>query len=185
MKKLLDIKNRGSVTVVAAIVGAIALALGVGAYFLFVGKTPAQKPETREPQQQAQDIGASIPDLNFGSSPLGDLNMSALNVAAPEFNMGNLFTAPTVDTKFAVNADLTVKVSPKVDFTMPEIPTSKPNGSEPAGAGSQSQSAPSGAGTGQSGAPQTDCSQFAMVPSCSYVTDPQGNAACKSCYPNK
>lgn len=30
-----------------------------------------------------------------------------------------------------------------------------------------------------------DCSAFATVPSCSYITDPQGYDACKKCYPEK
>lgn len=171
------------------------LIVGGGIYFA-TKKSPEEKAAqvATQVENAVGDIAVSIPDMNFSASPLPDLNISALNVdTGAGSNMGNVFSAPTVNTDFSYktgNIDIktpTVSAS-DFNFTMPTIPTggskvsppSNPNtGSENQGQGSET-IPPSGSTGGQ---PSVDCSQFASVPSCS-MTGP-GEAMCKQCFPNK
>ncbi len=107
-----------------------------------------------------EDIAVSMPDLDFSGSPLPDLNVSSLNVAAPQIPTNNIFSAPSVNSDFSYspNIDISVPV-PQINIELP----------------------PSG------GQPQIDCSAFSSVPACSYTGVPgsAGYEACKKCYPNK
>lgn len=161
---------KGSAGLIVVVLVAV-LAIGGGVYFA-TKKSPEQK--VAEVQQAASDIGASIPSLDFSLSSLPDLEVSSLNVSAPQVSTGNIFSAPSIDTNFSFNAPSIDIATPSIstgafDFKMPSIPT---GGS----------SAPSTEG---STAPSVDCSMFASVPSCSYVPAGQGQDACKQCFPNK
>lgn len=162
---------RGFAGLLAVIVTAV-LVIGGGAYFA-MKKNPEQK--VAEVQQEASDIGASIPSLDFSLSSLPDLEVSSLNISAPQVSTGNIFSAPSIDTNFSFTAPSIDIATPSISadsfqFDMPSIPS---------GSGS---SAPS---TGGATAPSVDCSMFASVPSCSYVPAGQGQDACKQCFPNK
>lgn len=175
--KINSIRGFGSLL---AIIVAVVLIAGGGAY-IAMKKTPEQK--VAEVQQAASDIGASIPSLDFSFSSLPDLEVSSLNVAAPQVSTGNIFSAPSIDTDFSFNTPNIDIATPSIStdsfqFNMPSIPTgSIPSATIPSGSGS---SAPS---TGGATAPSVDCSVFASVPSCA-MTGP-GEALCKQCFPNK
>jgi hypothetical protein len=174
------------------ILGIIIVVLIGGGIYLLVGKSPTK--QQNETQQALDDVAVSIPQLDFSSSPLPDLNVSSLNVAAPKINTGNIFTAPTIGSNFSFTPDV------NFDIATPTIPTDSFNFSMPkniptvpssnTGAGSTPSGMPTNIPTttpppsgGQGGAPSVDCSMFASVPSCS-MTGP-GEAMCKQCFPNK
>lgn len=85
---------KGSIVLIVIIVAAV-LVIGGGLYFL-LKKSPAQK--TAEVETVVGDIGASIPSLDFSVSPVPDLNVSSLNVGMAQPNVGNIFSAPSVNT---------------------------------------------------------------------------------------
>ena len=178
-KKIKDL-TRGSVVLIAIIVAAV-LIIGAGVYMLVNKKSsPAQK--TAEVDKTIEDIGVSIPELNFSASPLPDLNVSSLNVAAPQIPTNNIFSAPSINTDFSYKPNLDISVPvPSIDFQMPSGPANIP--SAPTGLPTGKQTAPA---TG-SGQPQVDCSAFSSVPACSYTGAPGSSAyeTCKQCYPNK
>ena len=164
--------TRGSVTLIAIIIAAV-LVIGVGVYMLVKKSSPAQK--TAEVDKAIEDIGVSIPDLNFSASPLPDLNISSLNITAPQIPTNNVFSAPSINTDFSYKPNVEISVpTPQFDIKIPSTP-STPKGGET--------SAPP-TGTTQ---PQVDCSAFVSVPNCSYVgaSGSSGYEACKTCYPNK
>jgi len=170
---------KGSVVLIAIIV-AVVLVIAGGLYF-FLKKSPAQK--TAEVENVVGDIGASIPSLDFSVSFLPDLNVSSLNVGMAQSNVGNIFSAPSVNTDFSFQSNLDIK-TPSIsasdfNFQMPSIPTNIPAGNQPATNPAAGTPTPS-AGAGQ---PSVDCSVFASVPSCSMTGS--GEAMCKSCFPNK
>ncbi len=176
----MNIKNnfliKGSAGLIAVIVVAV-LVIGGGAYFMFK-KSPEQK--AAQVQEDVANIGASIPSLDFSLSYMPNLEISSLNVAAPEVSAGNIFSAPSVESNFSVstgNLDITTPSvsTDSLKFDIPSIPTSMPSGSS----GSVTP-APS---TGSGSQPSVDCSVFAAVPSCA-MTGP-GEAMCKQCFPNK
>ena len=152
----------------------VAAAIIAGGAYLLLKKSPEQK--TAETEKTIEDIGASIPKLDFSLSPLPDLNVSALNIAAPQLPVSsNIFSAPSVNTDFSYKPNVEISVPiPQFDIQIPSTP-STPKGGEI--------SVPP-SGTPQ---PQVDCSAFASVPNCSYVgaSGSSGYEACKQCYPNK
>jgi hypothetical protein len=163
-------KSKNGLAGLIAIIIAVALIIGGGAYLLikkFSGQKVAEIEKTIEDiGASIEDIGASIPKLDFSLSPLPDLNVSALNVAAPQLPVSNVFSAPSVNSDFSYKPDVNISVpSPQIDIQIPSIPTGVPSG----------------------GQPQIDCSQFASVPSCSFVgaAGSQAYEACKQCFPNK
>ncbi len=179
---------RGSAGLIAVIVVAV-LVISGGAYFT-MKKTPEQKSVRVE--QAASDVGASIPSLDFSLSSLPDLEISSLNVSAPQVSTGNIFSAPSIETDFSFSAPSIDIATPSIStdsfqFNMPSIPTGINIPTIPSGSGSSEPSTgePTAPPTGTSGAPTIDCSLFAMVPSCSYVPAGQGQDACKQCFPNK
>ena len=154
--------KNGSVGLIAIIIVA-ALIIGGGTYLL-IKKPSGQK--VAETEKTIEDIGVSIPKLDFSLSPLPDLNVSALNIAAPQLPVSNVFSAPSVNSDFSYKPDVNISVPlPQIDIQIPSIPTGVPSG----------------------GQPQIDCSQFASVPSCSLVgaAGSQAYEACKQCFPNK
>jgi hypothetical protein len=181
--------KKGFVGLIPLIIAAI-LIIGGGSYFV-LKKSPAQK--NAQVENTVGDIGASVPDLNFTNSPLPDLNISSLNVGSVGSKVSNIFSAPSVNTDFSYNSNIDIKVptvsASDLNIQIPTINTSAPTSNQ---SSSQNTGAPtsvpqSGGTQPSSGTsePEVDCSQFASVPSCSYIGDPNGNAACKKCYPNK
>jgi len=163
------LKSKKSLAGLIAIIMAAVLIIGGGTYLL-IKKFAGEKELGTE--KAIEDIGASIPKLDFSLSPLPDLNASALNIAAPQLLVGNVFSAPSVNSDFSYNPDVNISVpSTQIDIQIPSIPAS----SEPTA--SPTSEAPA------SEQPQVDCSQFASVPSCSMTGS--GEAMCKQCYPNK
>jgi hypothetical protein len=190
-KTMKNTKNnlmKGFANLIVMIIVAV-LVIGGGAY-LVLKQSPTQK--VTQVESAVNDISVSVPSLDFSSSPVPDLNVSALNVGAPQISTGNIFSAPSVNTNFSYNANVDIAMptvsASDLNFTMPSIPTNISTGNQPIipNGGAPTSVPPSGAtqptGGGQ---PSVDCSQFASVPSCSYIGDPNGNAACKQCFPNK
>ncbi|MEK7478537.1 MAG: hypothetical protein AAB626_01260 [Patescibacteria group bacterium] len=170
---------RGSVGLMAIIAVAL-LMIGGGAYFA-MKKSPEQK--VAEVEQAASDIGASLPSLDFSLSSLPDLEVSSLNVAAPQISTGNVFSAPLVNTDFSYDTSNINIAAPSISadslkFDMPSIPKNIPSATVPTGGST----VPSG---GTPSASSIDCSAFAMAPSCSYVPAGQARDTCKQCFPNK
>ena len=179
---------RGSVGLMAIVVVAV-LVIGGGAY-LVMKKSPEQK--VTQVEQSASDIGASFPSLDFSLSSFPDLEVSSLNVAAPQVSTGKIFSAPSFDTDFSFDTPSIDIATPSIstgafDFKMPSIPSGINIPTIPSGSGSSEPytGAPTAPPTETSGAPSIDCSMFAMVPSCSYIPAGQGQDACKQCFPNK
>jgi hypothetical protein len=181
--------NRGiAPLIIVAIIAAALIIVGGGIYLIFIN-SPTQKAirGASKAQNAIDKIGSAIPDLNFSQSPLPDLNSSSLNVTAASLVGGNIFTAPSVNTDFSYDASSINIAVPSVDasdINFSNIPTGIPSGAQ----GSSQQQSTGGSATGQQGgASTTDCSQFASVPSCSYVgaAGSQGYELCKQCYPNK
>lgn len=184
MKNLNNNMKRGFVNlIVMAILAAIVIG---GGTYLVMKKSPDQK--AAEIENTVSDIGASVPSLDFSASPLPDLNVSSLNVAAAAPKTSNIFSAPRVDTDFSFKSpNLDIKVpsvsAADLNFTMPTIPTGVSQPSAPTGGAPAS--IPQGeAPSSGSGAPAVDCGQFNSMPDasyCSMVPDPNGQAACKKC----
>ncbi len=185
MKNTKNNLMKGFISLIAMIIAAI-LVIGGGTYFV-VKKSGTQK--VAEVETNIGDISASIPSLDFSASPLPDLNVSSLNVGVVQSNTKNIFSAPNVNTNFSFQTNLDIKVpsvsASDLNFQMPSAPTNNQPGNTNVGS---PDSAPQGGGTQPSAGasqPSVDCSQFAQVPSCSYISDPNGQAACKKCFPNK
>lgn len=177
--------QKGAISIVAIVI--LFLLIGAGGYFV-TRSTPKRQAEKTE--QAIADIGVSVPDMDFSSSPLPDLKVSSFNVDVPQFPTASVFSAPTIDANFSYapeNLDISVP-SASAGFEMPAMPANIP--ALPKGVrmppGIPSGGAPSAPGAG-GGAPQIDCSVFAAPPSCSFVGAPgsPGYEACKKCYPNK
>ena len=169
---------KGSVVLIAIIV-AVVLVVSGGLYFL-LKKSPTEK--AAEVENVVGDIGASIPNLDFSVSSLPNLNVSSLNVGMAQLNFSNIFSAPSVNTDFSFQSNLDIK-TPSVsasnfNFQMPSIPANIPAGNQPTNPADGTPTSSAGAGQ-----PSVDCSVFASVPSCSMTGS--GEAACKSCFPNK
>ncbi|MDD5098361.1 MAG: hypothetical protein PHD31_01420 [Candidatus Pacebacteria bacterium] len=170
---------KGSIGLIAIIVAAVLIIGGV--FYFIIKKSPTQR--AAEVEIAVSDISASIPSLDFGASPLPDLNISSLNVGVAQSNVSNIFSAPTVNTDFSYQSNLDINLpsvsSSDFNFQMPSIPADIPtsNSNVPTTQGGET---PPSAGNNQ---PSVDCSAFASVPSCS-MTGP-GEAMCKQCFPNK
>jgi len=129
---------------------------------------PANQASTVE--QELDGLKVSAPSLDFSVSPLGESGV------AP-FDLGE-----------EVSGDLYSDVSVKTDFSAGSVSLSQPSVSltAPTDFNVQAPSTPpSGGGQGSGGsAPSVDaasCAQFSGVPSCSYVSDPNGQALCSQC----
>lgn len=171
--------------VLTGIIIATVLIAGGGIYFFMKGSSTQNEQKTAGADKAIEDIAISMPDLDFSGSPLPDLNVSSLNVAAPQIPTNNIFSAPSVNTDFSYKPDLNISVPvPSIDFQIPSGPANIP--SAPAGMPAEQQAA-SGTQPQQGGQPQIDCSVFISVPSCSYTGAPGSSSyeACKQCYPNK
>jgi hypothetical protein len=172
------------------VLGIIILVLVGGGIYFLIKKSPAK--QEAESQKALDDIAVSIPEFDFSSSPLPDLNISSLNVAAPKISGSGIFTAPSLGSSFSFTPDTSFDIkmpTTSFNFTVPKnIPSASSDSySPPAGvpvSDSGSSIPPSGSG---SEAPQVECSMFASVPACSYVGSPdsQGYQMCKQCFPNK
>jgi len=182
--------QKGIAPFVLIIIVVALLIVGGTVYFAVLKKSPAeqdaaQKTETEQKKAEAEkavdDVSVEVPSLDLSGSPMPNLELSALNVSAPDAGMGNVFSSGVfVDSNFSAAADTTIAAPElKLDIptmTQPEIPS---GGTQPSPAPSEQ---PSG-GT----QPSVDCSQFSAVPSCSYVggAGSPGYTACKQCFPNK
>ena len=193
MNKNIFKNQKGIVPLLIVAIIAIVAALAGGGIYLATRKSPEQQKaqQVSQAENSVDQVGVSIPDLNFSQSPLPDLKVSSLNVPAPSISAGgNIFTAPSVNTNFSYDVSSINISTPSVssyDIKMPAIPTTIPTQnqqapSNPTG-GQPATTPPSG---GQQG-PGGDCSQFAAPPSCSMVGAPgtPGYEMCKQCYPNK
>lgn len=187
----INFKNqKGLATLVlVAIIAAALIVIGGGIYLIYIN-SPAQKAirGASKAQNAIDKIGVSIPDLNFSQSPLPDLSVSALNVAAPSLATGSIFTAPSISTNFSYNVSSVNIAVPTVDAStikMPTIPTGAPSGTQGPPTTTTPPTAPTGGQPSgqQGGAPTVDCSQFASVPSCSMTGS--GYDMCHQCFPNK
>lgn len=190
--------TKGAIALMPIII-VILLVIGAGAAYIYINKSPADKineeGETAGENSSAENIGdasgieVSVPELNFSASPLGDLEVSSLNVSVAQISTSNIFSAPTVDSDFSFSSDVNIPMpAPAIDFQMPSIPTNISGGVNiPSGAPSAPPDVIPTASPASIGQPQTDCSVFSSVPSCSYTGAPgsQGYEACKQCYPNK
>ena len=187
MNKNILKENRGIAPLIIVIIVAVAAVLIGGGIYLATMRSPEQKKSQAliKAGNAVDEIGVSIPNLDFSQSPLPDLNISSLNMADLKLTVGsNVFKAPSVNTDFSYNASINI-ATPSADsynINLPSIPSGAPAGQQippniPSSTGSGPQSGQQG------GAPSVDCSQFASVPSCS-MTGP-GEAMCKQCYPNK
>ncbi len=199
--------ERGSAGLIV-IIAIILLIIGAGAYLYTrtpsipekndIGKTNETAGETGETGSTevagaVSDIEVPVPEMNFSSSPLPDLSVSSLNVSVAQISTGNIFSAPSVDSDFSYKSDVKISApNPVINFEMPSIPiptgipgnVNIPSGTPSVPPANIPTVAAQPSVTGQ---PQTDCSQFASVPACSYVGAPgsQGYEACKQCYPSK
>jgi len=178
------------------VIAAVAvLIIGAGAY-LMMQKPPAEKTgevNADKAGESVENVGISVPELNFSASPLSDLNVSSLNVGAPQFSFGNIFSAPSVDFDFSYKSNVELSIpSPKIDFELPSVPSGKPTGqpsSAPSGVPSASSvNTPSPStpeeGKQQSAVNAANCAQFSTMPSaqyCSMVSNSSGKTLCEQC----
>lgn len=161
------------------VIGAVAIGLllvaGVAWLLVTTVFQPSQKAGTGSQAmtvgQELDGLKVSAPSLDFSVSPLGESGVSA-------FDLGE-----------EVSSDLYDDVSVNTDFSAGSVSLSQPSVSlsAPTDFNVQAPSAPaSGTDQGSSGssAPSVDaasCAQFSGVPSCSYVSDPNGQALCNQC----
>lgn len=118
---------------------------------------------------QALDaLAVGAPSLDFSVSPLGELGLSAFDLGSDVAD--DLFGNIGVDSDFSYEGDLTLEV-PEAEIAAPtEFSIEMPAEEQPS-EGEQSQSQANAA----------NCAQFSSVPSCSYVTDPNGRTLCEAC----
>lgn len=192
---MINDKNKDSIKGFAGmmVIAAVAiLIIGAGAY-LIMQKSPAEQAgENAGTSESVVDVGVSVPEFNFSSSPLADLNASSLNVGMPKFSFGNIFSAPSVDYNFSYkSSDIQISTpSPKIDFDMSSIPAGKPAGQPPV----PSNGTPSIPSTDSPSIPEqgqqqgtvnaANCAQFSAMPSaqyCSAVSNSNGKTLCEQC----
>ncbi len=172
--------KNGSAKLIIIIIAVVLIVAG-GAYLL-IKKPFGQK--VSETEKAIEDIGASIPKLDFSLSPLPDLNVSSLNIAAPQLPVSNVFSAPSVNSDFSYNPEVDISVpTSQINIQIPSISTGQ---QIPSSGGDSSVPSTGGAPSGTE-QPQIDCSQFASVPNCSFVgsVGSQAYEICKQCFPNK
>ena len=189
--------NRGIAPILIAVI--IAFLLGTGA-IIYKNKnsTPMIKTDTGESrpmtagEQAVDSVSIEAPKLDISLSPLPNLEISSFNLTVPDMPSANkLVPNISVNTDFSASVPSVDLQTPTVDFKMPnigsllkqsapQIPTNIPS-SDPTSVIPETQ------GSAPAGTPETDCSVFAQVPSCSFVGAPgsQGYEACKNCFPNK
>lgn len=175
------------------IVAAAILIAGAGAY-LIMQKPPVEKTGEvgiNKVGESIEDIGVSVPEFEFSSSPLADLNVSSLNVGAPQFSFNNIFSAPAVDADFSYKSNVEISTpSPKIDFDMSSIMTGKstgqpsiPSGGNPSVPVTETPSTPA-QGEQQGTVNAANCAQFSTMPSaqyCSMVSNSSGKTLCEQC----
>lgn len=162
-------------------IGAIVLLALIGGGALLLSMRPEEPasgpavgtPETATAEDALDDLSISAPDLDFSVSPLGELGLSAFDLGTDM--SGDLFGNVRVSSDFGYGGGVTLS-TPDVELSAPtDINIQAP--AQPAAPPEQ----PPG---GQSGPPQVSpgaCAQFSSVPSCSYVSDPNGQDLCNQC----
>ncbi len=187
-KNMDPIKGFAGIMVIAAVV---ILIIGAGAYFVMQKSSVEKAGETSGNSESVGYVGVSVPEFNFSSSPLADLNASSLNVGMPRFSFGNIFSAPSVDADFSYKSNVEISIpSPKIDFDMSSIMTSKqtgqpsiPSGNNPSVPVTETPSAPV-QGEQQGTVNAANCAQFSTMPGaqyCSAVSNANGKILCEQC----
>lgn len=158
------------------------------------------------PDLNVSALNVGVPQLQFGgtfSAPAVNTDFSFtpnLDITVPSMSSLNV-NLPTMPTNIPANIPKNIpsNIPSNIPTNIPSASqTSAPTGSGTAGgppANIPSTSSPAGqAGQAPAGAPSGapadagasgGCSQFESVPSCSYIGDPNGQAMCKQCFPNK
>jgi len=163
--------KKGFSAIIIVVIVAVLAAIG-GAIYFFAFKSSGTGAET-----SLDALNITTPAVDFSLSPIPKLNVSSLNVSAPDLPSSNIFPGFSVDSDFSYSQDVNFAI-PDVQYTLPsyEAPSQSSDGQSSGQQGSESQ-----------GQPSIDCSAFSSAPSCSFVGAPGSTAyeACKQCYPAK
>lgn len=189
MKNTLE--KKGIISPILLIVGAVVAVavIGVGVWFaLHRASDNGQKAGREATTEQAlDDLTVAVPSLDVSASPLGALELSSFDLGS---DVGSpSFGSVTVNDSFGYSADLSL-ATPTVNLTAPtnvkvSVP-SQPAPSAPSAPPAGTTTPPAGSGSsGSSGsAPAVNsatCAQFAGVPSCAMIPDPNGQELCEDC----
>jgi len=156
------------------VIGAVILLAAVGGVIAFVvsrqGAPIGEKggPEVVTTEQALDELTIGDPGMDFSVSPLGELGLSGFDLGGGV--SGDLFGNIGVDSDLDYDGDLTLDL-PTVQLTAPTDFDIETPAEEQPSEGEQSQSQANAA----------NCAQFSSVPSCSYVTDPNGRTLCDAC----
>jgi len=125
-------------------------------------------PGTATTEQALDELTVGAPTMDFSVSPMGELGLSGFDLGNDV--AGDLFGNVGVNSDFSYTGSLT-PASPTVQLTAPtDYNVAAPAQEQPP---EEEQSA--------SQANAANCAQFSSVPSCSYVTDPNGRTLCEAC----
>ncbi len=161
--------NISKVQLLAAIIVAGLVIVGGVIYFISGNKNiiPQQTAKVPEEKDLMAGVEVSAPAFDFSVSPLNAVDLSAFNLS-PSLT-SDLFSAPGVSATVSYASSVSLAL-PSVNLTMPtdfNIEQSAPPTQE---------TTPS---QGQVNA--SNCAQFSAVPSCTYVSDPNGQTLCNQC----
>ncbi len=198
MKKLRT--NRGIAPLIILLVIAV-LAIGGGAVYLKSQDKPISVESAREnilgiqKDETLDSLEIDTEGFNFSLSSLPAIEITALNLEIPKmevpkiggFNTKLNVISPTIDkNKINISMPSLANITPTISIPSnpTNIPTEAPANLPPIDVPT-SHTDGQGSIPSSGGAPQIDCSQFQMVPSCSYVPAGQAQDACKKCFPSK
>ncbi|MFA6322812.1 MAG: hypothetical protein WCX71_05090 [Candidatus Buchananbacteria bacterium] len=190
MKNINLKKQRGFVNIIIIIVVALIIlaASGLGYYFIIKKTAKLSGGNQDQTPVAVQAVTVEAPNFDFKLSPMPTLDISSVNLSAPNMPGNRIFPNFAVDSNFSYTGDTSI-ATPSFTFDVAAPTGMKVPSNIPSAPATQDEPAapdlPSNQADSQTGS--TDCAQFTAVPSCSYVggAGTPGYEACKKCYPQK